>query len=167
MANPDKYSKDQLTTPTRRKGKSTLGPDHDGGPKDGFLAEPGEPGLAVHHSSHSAAALQSGPDAHGGKPNLARDGKAKAVHGVPLHSGMTGAQAFGAYRGGLGHPTSTAVPGVNPIDPNEITKGKELKPAKIGFGMTERSKWPANNNDTTLQALGKAVLAEALKSGGK
>jgi hypothetical protein len=162
MAQLKPHSKDELARSTRRKGESTLGPDHDGGAKDGFLAEPGEPGMATHHVSHGQAALQSGADIHGKRNNIARDGKAKHVHGVPLHSGMTEGQKFGAYRGGLGHPTSTAVPGVNPINPNAITPGKKLSPPKVGFG--QKSRGPNKVNDATLQSVGEAILAEAKRN---
>jgi hypothetical protein len=160
MAQLKPHSKDELARSSRAKGTSTLGPSHDGGPKVGFLAEAGERGLRVHHVSHGQAALVSGPDAHGGKPNIARDGKPKHVHAVPTHAGMTDAQHFCAGGGGLGHPTSTAVPGVNPINPNHTTPGKRLTPPKVAFGQKGRSPHGPINDDI-LQKLGQAVIAEA------
>jgi len=80
------------------KRQSTIGPSHTGGPKSGFYAKPGTPGLDVHHDPMDA---RKGD--HGVKGNLARDGAAKRLDPVAPHSSTTVRQLAGVGVGGMAH----------------------------------------------------------------
>jgi hypothetical protein len=60
------------------KRQSTIGPGHGGGPKKGFYAKPGDPGLDVHHDPMDARRGD-----HGVTGNIARDGEAARPCGLP------------------------------------------------------------------------------------
>jgi hypothetical protein len=108
------------------KRQSTNGPGHDGGPKSGFYAKPGKPGLDVHHDPMDARkGDKPGSPAHEqyghrGHPTGAvvygetvrapgaldiqpRQGAAKRLDPVAPHSSSTARQLAGSGRGGMGH----------------------------------------------------------------
>jgi hypothetical protein len=138
--------------------KSTIGPGHDGGPKDGFLAEPGEPGLSVHHDPNDARV----GDDMSNHPSIARRAGAKRLTPVPTHNAMitksrrTGEHFVGV--GGDGISAYDANPGTNPL--GGAPRGKDLKPVAISPGMKSQSiKGPLTNDEHF--ALGKKVLNQA------
>jgi hypothetical protein len=82
-------------------GRNKTGTGADG--TSNAFARGDEPTLGVHHFSHGMGQHVEG---HAEPGNLARHGKAKAVHGVPIHNAMKGQQIDTAGVGGMGHPTS-------------------------------------------------------------
>jgi hypothetical protein len=162
MKHPTPHTKSELLTPSRAKGQSTIGPSHTGDFKKGFLAEAGEPGLRVHHTPADGRTDMF--QGHAVPGNIARDGAPKKHLPVPTHAGMTDAQHYGAKMGGgLGHPTSSAIPGANPLSPNAVTLGKEkqLSEPKITPGM--RGRCSPMSDDAHFQ-LGRAILNSAVRN---
>jgi hypothetical protein len=112
--------------------KSTIGPGHDGGPKDGFLAEPGEPGLSVHHDANKAR-VGDDMSAH---PSIARRAGAKRFAPVSVNNAMTtksrrtGEHFVGV--GGDGISAYDADPGTNPL--GGAPRGKKLTPPRASWG---------------------------------
>jgi hypothetical protein len=155
------HSKDQLLTPSRAKGESTIGPSHTGAAKPGFYAGSKDAHLTVHHDPQRARGVENLETPN----NIARKGAAKNLHPVSHSWGNTEQQVAMAGVGGLGHATSTAqVPDANP--PNPLAKeprGKVLKDVEIKPGMKSQSPTPLSMH----KLLGAAILAQAVKSGGK
>jgi len=155
------HTKQEVLTPSRAKGTSTLGPAHTGAAKPGFYAKPSENGLSVHHDPQLARGIE-----HLQTPNnIARKGAAKNLHPVSHSWGNTEQQVAMAGVGGLGHATSTAqVPDANPANPMaKEPRGKVLKDVEIKSGMKSQSPTPTSMH----KLLGAAILAQAVKSGGK
>jgi hypothetical protein len=116
------------------KTKSTIGPSHTGGPKDGFFTKPGERGLTTHHDSRAARQYDApGEPAHekhghrghpvgdvvngkivhapGALDIQPRAGKPKELPPVPYHVSTTARQIAAAGRGGMGHPGAAVTDG--------------------------------------------------------
>jgi hypothetical protein len=145
-------------TPKIPKGAGRIGLDHNG--KSKGVAAPGDPpAYHVSHESHGTAAHQFGSDAHGGKPNIARDGAPKHVTQVPFHIGMTEQQRAFAGMGGTPNRHG-GIPGIDPLNPNAETAGKKLTPPAVHPNM----KRPGAPNDEMLRQLGNAVLATAVRN---
>ena len=154
-----------------RKG-STIGPAHDGGPKKGFFAPKGKPGLDVHHGPSATT------NASYAAPHV---GARKAHVSVPTHSGMVKSQTDTAGLGGRGHATvyDGGAPTNSPLAKPPVPKRTATGPAPATPGTRSRRFDPlhggkhAHPNDHGLQHadLGVAdpadVLSEAVCSGGK
>jgi hypothetical protein len=119
------------------KRQSTIGPGHDGGPKPGFLAEPGEPALGIHHDA-STARVGDDMSAH---PSIARRAGAKRLAPVSLHNSATEQQQ---KMTGMGHPIAGApdASSVNPFDPT--VPGKRLTPPRAAWGQGGPGDWLEN-----------------------
>lgn len=134
---------------------------HDGERHPDFEAGPGKGTLVAHHVSHGDDALVAGADLH--PNNIARSGRSKHVYEVAPHSGMTEAQHFSAGGGGLGYPTTTQIPGINPMNPDTMTgKSKRLSPVRVTPGMRNRTS--PGFGDEMAQSLSEAILSQAQKT---
>jgi hypothetical protein len=125
--------------------KSTIGPDHSGAAKPGFLAGPTTEGLAPAHGPNmttNAARPSTG--------NIARDGAPKAHVDVPVHNGMKPQPA-----GGRAHAQGAAVddggqPAAGTVHPfavapsPQMAHGKAVPVAWSSGGASMRNR----NNDT-------------------
>jgi hypothetical protein len=111
------------------KQKTTIGPDHDGAAKPGFLAT--SEGLA---RDHGPGFMTNQPRPNTG--NLARDGSPKAHVDVPIHGGMKPQPA-----GGLGHPQGPSVDAGGAV-PTDRTHpfAKEPSP-QLAVGKTVPVSW--------------------------
>jgi hypothetical protein len=128
------------------------------------FAKRGEATLAVHHDPNEA---RKGD--HGVKGNIARDGKAKALHPVSVHNGMTRQQIDAAGIGGQGHATAvvsggqklaTDAPAPLAHAYGAVLKDRPAAPIKPGM----RNRTTAAHSQMDPATLGAAILAEALKS---
>jgi hypothetical protein len=131
---------------------STIGPGHDGAPKPGFYAEPGEPGLAIHHRPAIARGME-----HQQNTDLPRAGKAKRLDPVAVHNGMvTRTRDGGVHLGG-----DAASYDANPANPCNAgpPRGKRLTPPMPSPGMRSRTTGPHSQLD--LATLGKCILDQA------
>lgn len=145
--------------PRVAKGKSTIGPGHDGAAKPGFYADgPGAQPLITHHEP--APSLGMKDQTHAG--NLARDGAVKRHAAVPIHSGMvTRSKASDQFHFG-GDALSRA--DSNPANPlTGPSRGKRIDPPKPSFGQRSRhddALGGSQPGDNHRRNVGKGVLAE-------
>lgn len=160
------HTKEELQTPSRAKGSSTLGPGHDGGPKPGFYAT-GDHGQANHHSPGDARAGDNFLHR-----DIARSGKPKNLAPVPHSWGNTPTQIASERYGGLGHQTSTAIHNAAQAESSALSpidKGKTLSPPKAAFGMRSRAdecyQEPCTNGRSPAhdRNVGKGVEVEVAK----
>jgi hypothetical protein len=112
------------------KKQSTIGPGHDGKPKSGFFAKPGESGLEVHHTPAFTSGMKRQNVARG---HVALDGAPKRHLDVSVHSGMTRNQRDTAGLGGIAH--GAVVDGGQPaINPLQRPAPKRILPARGAHG---------------------------------
>jgi hypothetical protein len=116
--------------------KSTIGPGHDGGPKAGFYAAPGEAGLTSHpHSVPKASGME---EVTGVKATLGKPPKMKRAYTdpVPMHNGSNAkSRRTGEHFHGLsGQDLSRydANPGDDPLA--GAPRGKKLAPPRAAWG---------------------------------
>ena len=143
------------------KTKSTIGPGHDGGPKPGFYAKPGEAGLVSHpHSLPKAGGME---EVTAVKATLGKAPKIKRAYTdpVPMHNGPTAkSRRTGEHFHGLsGQDLSRydANPGDDPLA--GAPRGKVLTPVALSPGMKSRTS-PALTNELHF-ARGKKMLDQA------
>jgi hypothetical protein len=139
--------------------KSRTGVDYSGRSK--AFAKPGESSLDVHHDPNVARVHDGMKDQT--RTNIARDGKAKALHPVSVHNAMaTRSRDSGqSHLGGDALSRADANPGTNPL--GGAPRGKRLTPPQPSPGMRSRT---SNANMATMQDLGRAILAEAFAVAG-
>lgn len=93
------HTKNELLKSNVRR--STIGPGHDGGPKPGFFARPGSPGLLVHHDGNVARRADAGQHS-----DMARAGAPKRLDVVSPHNGMVTQTKAGATALGGDHKSA-------------------------------------------------------------
>ncbi|HUZ34023.1 MAG TPA: hypothetical protein VMV19_18230 [Xanthobacteraceae bacterium] len=183
------HTKTDLSTSTRSKGSSTLGPDHSGKPKDGFFAAKGltnhtegrvlqsEAGNAheLGHRGHPTGSVMNGQTIRnvGAIDVQARAGAPKVLNPVPFHAGTTDAQIATVGKGGLGHATSTVIPDASSASPLDIEsaqqRGKNFPtPALAHDQRHDATRNPTFHLGGDMSAhieLGQRILNEATLSG--
>lgn len=180
------HSKDELLTSNVKKGETRHGPGYDGVPR--HFTKPGEPGLIAHpHAVVIVAGQKEQTNVHA---DLGVTPKIKHAHQVanPIHDGMMAKSTKdGTHFSGLsGQDLShyDADPG-NALSGREVMggnlpMGKRLTPPKFAPGMRSRandalsSGYPGtahakftDEHRAALHELGRAVLREAVESGGR
>jgi hypothetical protein len=147
---------------TMTKKQSTIGPSHTEAAKSGFCAGPTDEGLTPHHGP-GFMTNQQRPTAG----NIARDGKAKAHLAVPLHNSATKRQQS---MNAMGHANESSPigDGGQPADSTHpFAKPPAASFGKEGRGVPGCPNMRDANGMGHDPSMGRAVLASAVKSGGK
>lgn len=173
------HTKDELLTSKREKGETTIGPHHDGGPRPGHYAKPGE-GLLSH--PHSVPNVSGQTDHTNVKLALGRAPKPKRAFtdATPIHAGMAvqthAGEAYGGdHRSAVDALTGLAiVPGkdgkvatAHPL--TKIAPGKPgMGPVPRAFGMRSRRHDPSYGGVADAPheedcSLGQRIMAEAMQ----
>lgn len=173
------HTKDELLTPTRDKGDTTIGPHHDGGPRPGHYAKPGEGLLSHPHAVPNHAGMVDHTNV---KLALGKTPQPKRAftENTPIHGGMTvqthAGEAYGGdHRSAVDALTGRAiVPGKDGKVATEhpltrIAPGKPgMGPVPRSFGMRSRRNDPLHGGiaDASHEedcSLGQRIIAEAVQ----
>jgi hypothetical protein len=152
----------------KRQKRSTIGPGHDGAPKKGFHAKPGE-GLPAHHApdvaAHAAVHSRFLKHVERNDPDSInpRAGKMKRLESTPHSWGNKEQQIATAGLGGMGHATTAALSDAARLERDPTAKpppGKRLSPVTYTPGMKPRDAHTPRNPDDW----GRRILADAVRN---